>query len=247
MKKVFKYIHYDFNLGRVPSGQEYKEPFLFLETNSDTDYLESTSEEEIGKGLEYLKPFEKTPIVFRAYTDIIPTIEQVLRDDLKYLGFKKQSPRYEKGIITEVDWLDSNGDMAVREVYSDQLTNGILTSIFVDMTYYAEDETVSFEKGFVKKEFNAGEATTEFRDRRYRQIDYLVASAVGTPIETYVNALFERYYSEVDKYKTKGTDEFELAVLNESEQPYLNYLAIQVDVVNGQPFTVKDSILNQVT
>lgn len=167
-----------------------------------------------------------------------------LNHDFTILGFKKVSPKYEKGRKTKAEYKCPVFDeIIVDKVFTDVRENGVLKSLEITFSWYNEEGAIGLTKTETVKVYNVVEAETTERERRLKQIDYLVASAVGTPIESYVNAIFDHYYTQVEKYKSKGTNEFENAI-NAENGEMLNYLNIVVGA-NGE--TVKDSILNQIT
>jgi len=169
--------------------------------------------------------------------------------DFTTIGLKKSSPSYDKGRKTKAYYLSPVDEaLTVEKIFSDVVdVNGKLIGLQVQFNWYNEDSTVGLTKTEIVKELNRYEAETIKRKRRERIIDYLVAGAEGTPIEPYVNAIFDHYYEQVDKYKQKGTEEFLTAINGETDQTILAYLAIELPVSGGGTVTVKQSILGQIT
>lgn len=168
-----------------------------------------------------------------------------LNHDFTILGFKKVSPKYEKGKKTKAEYKCPTFDeVIVDKVFKDIRENGVLKALEITFNWYNEEGEIGLTKKEIVKTYNIAEAETTERERRLKQIDYLVASAIGTPIESYVNDIFDHYYTQVEKYKSKGTKEFEDSINTENDATILNYLSIIVGA-NGE--TVKDSILNQIT
>lgn len=181
---------------------------------------------------------------------IFPDVDVENFDFTLLSELKKESPRYDRGRKTESNY--THGDvLIVKKTFSDVLdTEGHLTGLEMKIDWYDEDDNIGITKNQVIKNLNMYEVETLLRTRRLRSIDFLVAGAKDTPIETYVNELFKKYKQEVDLYVYNNSDDFKNVVTNESESPYKEYLEIIVappsdKYPSGE--TVKDGILYQIS
>lgn len=140
---------------------------------------------------------------------VLPLGQNALISDFTILGFKKESPSYNRGRKTQSLYLsEEENDLIVKKMFTDiRDSAGTLTALQVKFDFYSEDGTVGVTKTEVVKRYNKYEAETEERKRRERQIDYLVAGAKGTPIEANINAVFDFLYEEVLIYKEKANSQ----------------------------------------
>lgn len=179
---------------------------------------------------------------------IIPEAQDVTNADFTIIGLRKDSPHYDRGRKLYAEYLCPEDDrLVVRKTFSDVMESGLVTGIQVHFEWFCEDGTVGVEKTEVVKSFNKYEAATEMRKRRGRSIDYLVAGAAGTPIEPYLDFLFDRYYTEVEKFKSKDNTSLVAAIAGETDPTTLAYLAIEITSDAYGVMTVKDMILYQVS
>lgn len=186
-----------------------------------------------------------------------PTIEHF---DFTTIGLRTETPVYGVGGIKESASYSMvlDGDESVDDLGND-------TSVFTEVVrkeftysengvdilikWFSKDGSVGLEK-HIFKPLNIVEVFKINKSNRDRTISWLEASAVGTPIEPYVNALLREYKTEVDLYIYNNTNDFIDRVNNETNEPFLTYLNIVVGVIteqypNGK--TVKDSITEQIS
>lgn len=180
---------------------------------------------------------------------VLPADQNPLIADFSILGFRKESPSYERGRKTQALYkcVDKE-EIIVEKIFNDiRDENGRLTAVQVTFNWYDEDDNISLTKTEIVRKYNKYEAETEERKRRERQIDYLVAGAKDTPIESYINTVFSHYYDEQMVYKQKGTDEFSNAILTETDPTILMILGIEVPRGDdpSKLISVKNSILYQ--
>lgn len=224
--------------------------FLFSIENKSYCYLDSEGiEVDRNKVRGADDPWCKQPKVLRAYTDILPSYEQIKRDSLKYLGFRKQSPRYNRGRIDSIDWwCGVEDELVVKEIFTDIPTEDKGFKVQITMSYYAEDGSISTEKTFINKTFNKYEAETEYRERRERQFDYLQASARGTQIEPYINIIMTHYQNEIHNYKQSKDMSIHSSMENETEQSIINILEIVVprNDIPEKGISIRNSIYHQI-
>lgn len=170
----------------------YYDPALSVDEQAELDALVASHDSKISAQLR----------VFRA----LPTGHDPLITDFTLLGFRKESPSYERGRKTRAIYkCATKEEIIVEKVFSDVFDeNGVLKGIEVNFKWHNEDGEVGLEKTEVVRKFNKYEAETEMRKRRERQIDYLVAGAKGTPIEASLDAVFNMLYAEVILYKEQG-------------------------------------------
>jgi len=169
--------------------------------------------------------------------------------DFSILGFRKNSPSYDRGRKTEAIYkcVDTE-EVIVKKTFSDvRDINGILTGVQVKFDWYDENNVVSLTKTEVVREYNKYEAETEERKRRERQLDYLIAGAKDTPVETHVATIFAHYHDVQLKYKESGVSDFNDAIDAETNPSILGILAIVLPRVDDptKTITVKQSIKYQ--
>ncbi len=176
-------------------------------------------------------------VIYTLITQQINSIEELYQVDFTLIGLTNETPKYgTKGVKLTSDYT-LNGQLAIRKEFE-----YLNTGLQITFDYYF----ASGEIGFTKTEFkplDKVELGKIAKSNRDRTITYLQVSAVGTPIENFVNALLKRYKTEVDLFIYNNTKDFENVIKNETVTPFLNYLNIVVAPPN---FTVKDSILKQI-
>jgi len=164
--------------------------------------------------------------------------------DFSLLGLRKESPSYSLGRKTEASYLHGE-QLCVRKVFEDVNVDGNLTGLEIIFEYYNNDGSVGSAKRETAVTYNKYQAQTVIRNRRQRIIDYLVAGAKDTPIEVYIDQIFDKYFDEVQRFVAKGTAEFRIALENE-EDPTLSFI-LGLDVTPLVPgWTVLASILEQI-
>jgi Fe-S cluster assembly iron-binding protein IscA len=168
----------------------------------------------------------------------INSVEQLSQIDFTILGLTSETPTYaRKGIKNKAEYTH-NGKIIVSKYF--KYSNSGVT---IKINYHLENGEI----GYFKEEFkplNIVEMAKIQKANRDRSITFLQASAIGTPIETFVNELLKRYKSEVELFIQNNTIDFENRLNSESFQPYLTYLNI---VVEAPDLTVKKAILRQIS
>jgi len=184
--------------------------------------------------------------MLRIIEHITPDIDIEVFDFTLLTTLTKMSPTYEKGRKTKSKYTDYNGKVVVEKIFTDikDEVTGCLKSLSMTINWLNDDDSVGITKTQIVKNFNKSESMTALRKRRERSIDYLQASAEGTAIENYVKALFKRYSNEIQLFISADTDDFLNSLNNETDAQYIAYLNI---VVGADNYTVKDSIINQIT
>lgn len=190
-------------------------------------------------------------------------------------SIKKISPSYDKGRKTKSKYLGEDDEIVVEKVFEDIVEDGKLVALGMTINWFNQEkdeddnDVVGFSKYQVVKRFNFAERSTFLRKRRSRVIDWLQASAVGTPIESFVNALLKHFKTEVDLFIYNNTDDFLTGVANEPQtikdengndvldgdgnpqpNPFYAYLQIVIEAPSDEYPTgkkVRDSINEQIS
>ena len=176
------------------------------------------------------------------YTSLKPY--EITDTDFTILGFQKNSG-YSKGRKTFSEYLGDENEVVVKKTFMDILdeTTEIFKGIHILFEWFNQNGEVeaSKEQEIFMDNF---EASVYLQKRRERAIGYLSFSAKGTPIETYLNTIFDHYKNEIGEYKTIGSDTFSEAVENETNPQIIPLLNIEVPRADGEgKIKVKDSIL----
>jgi len=173
--------------------------------------------------------------------------EDLLNKDFT-IGLVKESASYDKGRKTRSEYRSQIDDaMVVEKIFRDIIVNDHLVGLEMTTNWFNEAGNIGLTKTETIKKLNKYTARTLLRKRRERIIDYLEAGAEDTPIEPYVNAIFDHYYGVIDKFEKKGTTEFADAINAETDQQILGMLAIQLPLSNGGSISVKDRILGEIS
>ena len=193
--------------------------------------------------IEYINDDIKTLRIYELleHLPFIPLIEHF---DFTTIGLRTETPKYGKKGVKEMSEYTYNNKCCVRKLF-DYTIDGL----WITFEWLCLDGTVGIRK-IIFKPLNVVEIAKIKKSNRDRTITYLQASAKGTPIENYVNVLLKHYKTEVDLFIYNDTEDFKNVINNESEQPFLTYLSIIIEVPsekypNGK--TVKDAILEQIT
>lgn len=198
----------------------------------------------------------------RVYRALSPNLNH-LTSDFSILGFKKTSPRYDRGRKIEADYLSAvNDEIIVRKVFSDirdQSTNR-LTGLKVLFEWYAEDNTVGDSKEETVKSYNEWEAQTEERKRRERQRDFLIGEGVRANASAYIDILFSYFDKQIQAYIQTGSKSWADAITNHvpkfinddpAQGPDASHIDTQVyGILEAKPennLTIKEAILYQIT
>ena len=187
--------------------------------------------------------------MLRIYNLISPGIEVWDLDFSLLSQLKKESPSYIKGRKTRATYTHENA-LYVEKLFTDVMRDGQLVGLRIVINWYNEDHTIGLTKEQLVRNFNPIEAATELRKRRQRALDYLIASAVGTPAEPHIDLLLKRYKVQTDLFVLKHTSDLLHAVNNEPDSTYQGYLnTIVKRNVSGYPHgkRVKDAIIEQIT
>lgn len=233
-----------FNDLELASGEQFE-----LDTVNDLAVSEA---KEMQKAKLLDRIWEPEDLVI---SEVVGDVEDITQIDFTILGFRKQSPSYDKGRkVASRYWHDEkagnvaeDGLLVVEKIFSDiKDEDGNLIGIAINFNWYQRDGEVGVSKVETAVTFNKYAAATEMRKRRGRQIDYLVAGAIGTPLEPYVNLIFDHYYEEALKYREKGTSEFAEAINSETNQQIVQLLGIEVAPDKYPGYTLKHSLLAQI-
>lgn len=178
---------------------------------------------------------EYDPKRLRVHRSLPQTLNPLI-SDFSILGFRKMSPSYDRGkkIRAEYKCIDKD-EMVVEKIFTDlRDQNGILTGLQVTFNWYAEDGTIELSKTDEVKQYNKYEAETEERKRRYRQFDYLRASAKGTPNEPYIAMIINHYSVQISKYQDDGLTILNDDMIAETDPTISAILAAAVPRNDGQ-------------
>ena len=188
------------------------------------------------------------PLDLKVHRVLDPNLDP-LYSDFTVLGFRKVSPRYSRGRKARAEFRCNQFDEIVAEkIFEDSFDeHGQLNGIWLTVNLYNEAGDIGATKTEKCVEFNVIEAETHLRQRRARQMDFLKVGARGTPIESYLNLLLERYYVEKQKYVNDGLSSLYDVIANEQDAEYLGYLDTEVPRLDGEGMiTVRDSIYYQI-
>lgn len=161
---------------------------------------------------------------------------------------KKESPVYDKGRKTESEYKDVDTDeLVVKKTFADTVDGeGKLDGIDITIEWYKDDNSVGLTK-VVHKPLNFAEAENLLHSRRIKAIGYLVAAGKGTPVEPFMNAIFEHYKEEVQTWYDLGdSDVIGDAIHNETDTTIISYLGIVTDPVGAPDWDVRDGIYYQI-
>lgn len=184
--------------------------------------------------------------------------------DFTLLGLNQLNWVIKKGRREERLYLDEASKIVVRDKYIYvESTNGVKSYDRIIEWLFA-DGTVAFSKT-VKTDSAVGSVTKLNRYIRQNQIDFLLDSGDGLRAQAElvpeptksqlifvadsIDTLMKHYEYEVDYYIKRGGTGFSDAVNNETDSNILALLGIVVpkNDGSGEYWTVKDSILGQIT
>lgn len=173
----------------------------------------------------------------------LPTLPVVEYFDFTTIGLRTETPVYGRKGVKESASYTKDGLEIVRKtfIYEED-------GVWIFFYWFDKNGDIGVEKVEFKP-LNIVELHKVNKTNRDRTITYLQASAIGTPIENFVNELLKEYKEEVDLFVYNDTDDFINAVQNESRQPFLTYLNIVIQPPNeNYPTgkTVRDSIIEQI-
>ena len=158
------------------------------------------------------------------------------------MGFRKVSPSYERGRKTRSLYkCTENDEVIVEKIFEDvRDENGTLSGLQITFNWYNEDGEIGLTKTQQVKSFNKYQAETQERQRRERQIDYLVAGAKGTPIEANINMVFDFLYDEVMLYKEKANPQPMVDKLNSIQ--YIANASTQQELENNGMWYILNAV-----
>lgn len=196
---------------------------------------------DLKEGVDYFTDIESLRI-FEAleHLSTMPIVEHF---DFTTIGLTTETPVYGRKGVKESASYTKNGLEVVRKtfIYKDD-------GVWIFFYWFDKEGEVGLQKVEFKP-LNIVEIHKINKSNRDRTITYLQASALGTPIESYVNILLKEYKNEIDLFVYNDTDDFYNVVKNEIREPFVSYLNILIQAPsekypNGK--TVKDSIIEQI-
>jgi len=152
-------------------------------------------------------------------------------------------PEHVKGVLTAVNYYGLKDELVVKESISDIVENGEFVGIATKIDWYDTEGNVGITRTICHRMDIVGRFEYLI-DKRRREISYLQAYSVGTPIEQYVLTLLKHYKNEVELFIQNGAVDFQNAINAETDSAILSILNKKV---NKQGDTVKDTILDQIT
>jgi hypothetical protein len=182
---------------------------------------------------------------------VLATEQDALISDFTILGFKKLSPRYDRGRKVKAEYrCPTANEMIVEKIFTDvRDSNGTIEALEITFNWFDESNNIGLTKTETVKRYNKYQAETEERQRRERQLDFLIASARSTPFESFIGALFLHYKAEIQNYKeewdSQGWDD---AMSNETSASILTILNTPFPTATN-PYKanfVKDAIRYQI-
>lgn len=196
----------------------------------------------LSERVEYLTPNINNLRIYELL-EHLPYMPLIEHFDFTTIGLRTETPVYGTKGVKQSSSYTYAGVEVVRKSFIYQEDG-----VWILFYWFDKEGDVGLEK-VIFKPLNIVEIHKINKSNRDRSITYLQASAIGTPIEPYVNSLLRNYKEEVDLYIYNGTDDFEQAVISESLEPYLSYLNIIIEAPTEKyPLgkNVRDSILEQI-
>lgn len=197
----------------------------------------------------------------RVYRSLQPELD-ARTHDFTILGFRKLSPKYDRGRKIEARYLCASGDdLIVRKIFRDERDpqTGRLTGLLIDFEFMTEDDKVGLSYTEKVKSFNEWESATEERKRRERQRDFLIAEGIRSGASSHFDLMFTFHKLEIDKYIGTGSDAWANAIqnhqpkfINDDPNQGVDQAAIETQVygiLNARPegeLTVGEAILYQI-
>jgi len=171
----------------------------------------------------------------------IPLIEHF---DFTTIGLRTETPVYGNGGVKISSSYTMNGNEVVKKLFS-YVDDGV----WVEIVWMKKDGSTGIKKTIFKP-LNIVEIHKINKSNRDRTITYLQASAIGTPIENYVNDILKFCKNEIDLFIYNNTDDFKEKIENTILEPYRTYLNDIIVEAPSEQYptgkTVKDSILQQI-
>jgi len=238
--------HEDGDIWKLVSGTPTKMTY-----EEKTAYLNSKAQEQINLR-------SKKDLLIYEYIGKLSDTE-IKNTDFTIIGLQKAMPEYVQGRKIRADYISPiHNKVAVRKVFADKMGNhkvwngvaygDVAGIIGLDVTFewLCDDGSVGLSKVETVKALNVAEEETVLRKRRFRSIDYLVASAKGTAAAPLVKALFDHYADKIITFKEQGTNEFKDALQNETNATILAHLNILIPKPDGKKATIRNNILFQI-
>lgn len=181
--------------------------------------------------------------------------------DFTILGFRKVSPKYDRGRKIEAEYICAvTDDKVVKKIFSDvRNESGRLTQLQVEFQWFNELGEIGDSKIEIVKNYNEWEAQTEERKRRERQRDFLVGEADRAGAKAYLDMLFDYFKGQIDAYIETGSNAWEIAVKNHAPKfvnddpaqgPDASAIETQIyGILEARPegvFSIKEAILYQI-
>lgn len=178
----------------------------------------------------------------RIYADVLEHLAspvQVESFDFTTSGLITQPTKYGIGGVKDLqEYFNEDGEWVVRKRFNYYKTGLELTFEWADL---------EGNVGLSKKEFrplNFVEVAKIERANRERTMIYFQASAKGTPVEKFVNAILRHYKEKIDLWVYNNTNDWIDAIDSEPKTSEIyQYLNIQLK----PSFTVSDSIKIQIS
>lgn len=188
---------------------------------------------------------------------ILSPLVNPLKVDFTILGFRKISPNYDRGRKVKAEYrCIATGDLVIEKVFTDKIdiSTGRVSGLEITFNWYKQDGSIGITKTEEVKEYNRFESETLQRRRREKQLDYLVGSAKGTPIEPYVGVVFASFAVQEQKYITHASpdlaQDLSAAMQDDSPENAQLYSILNIDVPRNdsptQTIKLGDSILYQI-
>ena len=170
---------------------------------------------------------------------VLPEDLDPLINDFTILGFRKESPSYDRGRKTQARYMciEKEEEIVVKTFKDIRDESGILIALEIEFKFFDEDGKIALRKTEIAKKFNKFEAETEERKRRYKQFDYLRASVKGTTLEPHLGALIRHYSKEITEYQDDGLMGLNDAMISETDPTIAYILQVQVPRNDEQGMT----------
>lgn len=172
-----------------------------------------------------LTPKNRTNLKILRYLTPDETSIPVEHINFTTLGLIKASPQYVQGRKESTSYYadELQQDIVVKKTFSDRLVDNKLIGLDISIDWYDERDEIALTKVDFKP-LNKAEAYYHIRKRRQSAIDYLIGNVSSTPLEPAINDIVSRYKTEIDLWIASGSNDFANRIINESEQPWVQYL-----------------------
>lgn len=176
-------------------------------TGEEIDLVATGQVSNYFRDLEFIAPRCKKKITLEVPSNF-PVLSTLICPDSNMLEFdftlldsvKSKSPHYIRGRKTRSEYY-VNDILAASKDFSDVLDeNGVLKELWVRFSWYDFEGNVVLHKDQMVKEYNKFESETTMRQRRERQLDFLIGAAKGTAQEQYLTILLTHYRDHKNNY-----------------------------------------------